>query len=89
MNAFPEQSGRWKPTATDKGRLWLGIAACFFVLAAQAYLSPSSSSFHGRLGWLHRAFFDAFGASGDIVLNCVIGGILLVVGFLYLSKKEA
>ena len=78
----------WKPTAKDKGRFWLGLSLCFFVLAAYAYSYPSLSVPSGRWGWLHRIFFAEFGAVGDVLLYSIVGTAALIAGALLILEKR-
>lgn len=75
-------------SAKDKGRFWLGLSACFVVLGASAYVSPSLSSQSGRWGWIHQAFFNEFGAAGDVILYSLLAVVALVAGLKNLSAKE-
>lgn len=89
MKLWPGQPDNWKPTAKDKGRFWAGLALCSFALAASVFISPSSSSLTGRWGWLHRIFFNEFGAAGDLILYMLIGAVALTVGVMYLSERKS
>jgi hypothetical protein len=78
----------WKPSAREKGRFWLGLAGVSYSLAAVSFLTPGSSSFTGRWGWLHRTFFDAFGPKGDVILFAFIGTACLTYGLLKHRSDE-
>jgi hypothetical protein len=87
VKLWPGQPDNWKPTTKDKGRFWLGLLICFFVLAGYAHFYPTTD-FLGRWGWLHRIFSSQFGTLGDVILNGAVGAIALLVGLSYLSTKE-
>lgn len=78
----------WKPSAKEKGRFLLGLAAVFYSLGAVAYLTPQTSSLTGRWGWMHRIFFDVFGPKGDVILLATIGTASLIAGLLKYRANE-
>jgi hypothetical protein len=76
-------SWKWTPSHTDKGRLWLGFAGFFYLMAALALVFPSAWSGSGRWAWLHQFFAGAFGSYGDIVLFGVLGTACLLASLYY------
>jgi hypothetical protein len=76
----------WKPSIKEKAIAWLGLGGAFYLGALFDFLSPSQSSRTGRWGWLHEIFFNAFGASGDIVLYSAAGTACVVSGLLIYKK---
>jgi hypothetical protein len=79
---------KWKPSARDVARLWLGLAACFFVLGYVAWESPSNSSSTGRWSWLKRIAFDLFGPNGDAILFAAVGTTCLIAALLKYRTDE-
>jgi hypothetical protein len=78
----------WTPSRGDKGRLWLGFAGAFYLLAVVALASPSSSRASERWAWVHSLSTKAFGASGDIILYAVIGTACFIAGLLYFKAPK-
>lgn len=88
MKLWPGQPDNWKPSAKDKGWVWVGLAICCFTLASNACFFPSTSLHSGRWGWLHQVLFNAFGASGDVILELLLGTIALSYGLISLRDKS-
>ena len=77
----------WKPSSTDKARLWLAFAGLFYVLALVT--SPSNSPSAGRWAWLHHLSAKVFGPNGDIILYTIFGTACLVAASQHLQFSPA
>ncbi len=91
MKLWRGQPENFKPSpmsSREKGNLWLGFSGVFFLLALVSHFSPPSAPATGRWAWLHNAFFDLFGPSGDVILFSVAGSAGVIAALVYYRSKE-
>lgn len=88
MNGWHADSRRWKPSAKEQGRLWLGFGLVFLALALIEFLYAGEPSRSARWAWLRAPFFAAFGDNGDVVLLSIAAAGSLIRGLVLLHRSR-
>ena len=82
-------SWNWKPSRLDKARLWLALAAVFYLMSFVATRSPANASGGGKLRWLENILSDAFSTRGDVLLYGVVGTVCLLAAIYYFRAPKS